>query len=174
MSVRAQTSRGEKTAARAKGVKRDEKGAEGQLASPVTVNDLRAKLRDAGLRSTSPRIAVLDFLHRTGTPNSHGELFDALGERGFDRATLYRNLMDLADAGLVTRTDLGDHVWRFELKRDGNAHSEDHPHFVCIDCGDIACLPEMSVKLEGSSSKVRAALRNKVSVQLKGRCDNCD
>ena len=110
---------------------------------PVTVTELKTLLRSSGLRSTGARLAVLQYLHDIGGPNSHGELFDALADRGFDRATIYRNLMDLAEAGIVSRTDLGDHVWRFELKKGarGENHTEDHPHFVCVDCGSVACLP---------------------------------
>lgn len=132
-------------------------------------------LRSSGLRSTAPRIAVLQYLHDSSGPNSHAELFNALADTGLDRATIYRNLIDLAEAGIVSRTDLGDHVWRFELKRGvaGTAHSDEHPHFVCIDCGEVSCLPGLSFELKGSSGAPKSVSRNKVAVQLKGRCDNC-
>jgi Fur family transcriptional regulator, ferric uptake regulator len=132
-------------------------------------------LRSSGLRSTAPRIAVLQYLHDTSEPGSHAELFNALADKGFDRATIYRNLMDLAEAGIVSRTDLGDHVWRFELKKGvaGTSHSDEHPHFVCMDCGEVSCLPGLSFELKGSSGAPKSVSRNKVAVQLKGRCDNC-
>lgn len=143
--------------------------------TPVTVTELKTLLRSSGLRSTGARLAVLQYLHDIGGPNSHGELFDALADRGFDRATIYRNLMDLAEAGIVSRTDLGDHVWRFELKKGarGENHTEEHPHFVCIDCGQVACLPGLDVRLSGGAKVPRSVSKNKVAVQLKGRCDGC-
>src|SRR5262249_14345336 len=121
-------------------------------ASP-NIKDLQALLRTAGLRSTTPRIAVLEYFHEHGGQNSHPELFEALGDRGFDRATIHRIVMDLAEANILSRTDLGDHVWRFELKKGvGNVeHTEEHPHFVCIDCGEVSCLPGLSFRLEGRS-----------------------
>jgi Fur family ferric uptake transcriptional regulator len=139
------------------------------------VKDFQALLRAAGLRATGPRLAVLEHFHAHGGPNSHAELFKALGDRGFDRATIYRILIDLSDVGILSRTDLGDHVWRFELKKGagGIEHTEDHPHFVCIDCGEVSCLPGLLVRLEGTGKAPRSVGKNKVVVQLKGRCDNC-
>ena len=67
---------------------------------------------------------------------SHAEIAGALEPAGLDRATLYRNLIDLTDAGLLSRTDHGDHVWRFELRDNAHGQTEQHPHFTCIDCGE--------------------------------------
>ena len=142
----------------------------------ASIQDFQVLLRASGLRSTSARIAVLQYLHHAKGPNSHAELFEALADKGFDRATIYRNLMDLAEAGIVGRTDLGDHVWRFELKQGvaGTAHSDAHPHFVCIDCGEVSCLPGLSVKLASTDGSPKAVSSKNVEIQLKGRCDNCD
>ena len=141
---------------------------------PTTVSDLQSTLRTAGLRSTAPRVAVLRYLTATGGPVSHAELFEALASEGFDRATLYRNLIDLADAGLVSRTDLGDHVWRYELKlNDAGGHLVEHPHFVCTDCGVVSCLPGVAVRITASDVAPRAVASQKVAVQLTGRCNAC-
>ena len=140
---------------------------------PVPVAELQGLLRAAGLRSTGPRVAVLRFLQGSGTPASHADLYEAVSDAGFDRATLYRNLMDLAEAGIVSRTDLGDHVWRFELKRAGGNHTGEHPHFVCVDCGEVSCLPELSLQHAKSAKLPKAVTRKMVAVQVKGRCDNC-
>ncbi|MCL2448625.1 MAG: transcriptional repressor [Polyangiaceae bacterium] len=131
-------------------------------------------LHDAGLRRTAPRIAVLQRLEQAPAPLSHGEIVDELGASGFDRATVYRNLVDLVEAGMVTRTDVGDHVWRFELVRDNrSAHTADHPHFLCVDCGDVSCLPGDAVRIAPSRGVPRAVGRDEVEVQIKGRCDTC-
>lgn len=145
-----------------------------KVAAP-NVKDFQALLRTAGLRSTSPRIAVLEYFHAHGGQNSHAEIFEALEDRGFDRATIYRILMDLAEAKILSRTDLGDHVWRFELKKgvDGVEHTEEHPHFVCVDCGEVSCLPGLSISLEGAAKAPRSVAKKKVAVQLKGVCDKC-
>ena len=81
-----------------------------------SAEQLREQIRATGLRATSPRIAVLQSLGRSRTPVSHAELAAELAPKGWDRATIYRNLIDLTNAGLVRRTDMGDHLWRFELR----------------------------------------------------------
>lgn len=136
--------------------------------------DMRAKIRAAGLRSTAPRVAVLHYLQTATTPVSHAELFAALAEQGFDRATIYRNLVDLAAAGLLSRTDVGDHVWRFELKRDGQAgHQTAHPHFRCTDCGEVTCLPGLHVRLSPAPGTPKALTTKQLEVHLQGLCDRC-
>ncbi|WP_394822182.1 Fur family transcriptional regulator [Pendulispora albinea] len=139
------------------------------------VQEFQDLLRSSGLRSTAPRVAVLQYLHDSSEPSSHAELFEALASKGFDRATIYRNLMDLAEVGIVSRTDLGDHVWRFELKKGvaGTAHTDEHPHFVCIHCGEVACLPGLAFEVKSVKGVPKSVSKNKVAVQLKGLCDNC-
>lgn len=144
------------------------------LRTPATDPEvIRQRLRGSGLRSTAPRVAVLSYLEETTTPSSHAEIVDALAPLGFDRATVYRNLIDLTDVGLVTRTDLGDHVWRFELKRRSDSHAIAHPHFVCTDCGTVACLPGGSVRIVPGTGMPRSVGAKAIEVQVKGRCDRC-
>src|SRR5690242_3545617 len=111
---------------------------------------LRRALRDAGLRATGARTSVLQALIEAATPLSHSEVHERLAHQNLDRVTVYRNLTDLAEAGLVHKTDLGDHVWRFEWRppaATGEALHAAHPHFLCSDCGAIACLPLAAVSL---------------------------
>ena len=141
--------------------------------SKGAVPDLRQTLRDAGLRATLPRLAVLGELVGARAALSHGEVAERL-EAEFDRATVYRNLMDLTTAELVRRTDHGDHVWRFEwIGRE--AHEGDaHPHFICGSCGTVTCLPEDAVSLHTLPGAPRALRRKRgVAVQLRGLCDAC-
>jgi Fur family ferric uptake transcriptional regulator len=139
-----------------------------------SLDELRERIRASGLRVTSPRVAVLQRLLQATAPVSHGELAEALASQ-WDRATIYRNLTDLTDAGLLRRTDVGDHVWRFELRSDdGGAHEDNkHPHFVCDECGDVQCLPEEMVELHSSRGAPKALKGREVEIQLKGRCERC-
>ena len=139
-----------------------------------SLDELKSVIRKAGLRSTSPRIAVLRRLSVASTPVSHGELVEVLASDGMDRTTIYRNLVDLTEVGLVSRTDLGDHVWRFELKRgNGNGDDARHPHFTCSDCGAVSCLPEVTLKVKQGKGVPRALAKQQVEIQLRGRCDAC-
>lgn len=138
--------------------------------------ELRGVIRAAGLRSTAPRVAVLGWLRRARAPLSHGEIAEALAPQGFDRATIYRNLVDLTDAGLLRRIDVGDHVWRFEREGDGGAAKSakaSHPHFVCVDCGALSCLPEVSVAISPKPGSQRSKIGDVSQVLLQGHCGQC-
>jgi Fur family ferric uptake transcriptional regulator len=140
------------------------------MVETLSSTELKGMLRDAGLRATSARIVVLGCLLEAEAPLSHGEVCGLLEERGYDRATLYRNLSDLTEAGLLTRRDHGDHLWRFEVASAADEHDRtDHPHFVCNECGVVECLPEEAVAVTRAAPKVR-----KVEVQLRGVCESCD
>ncbi|MBS1150710.1 MAG: fur1, partial [Myxococcaceae bacterium] len=84
-------------------------------------------------------------------------------------------LVDLTEVGLVERTDLGDHVWRFELKRiRPGTGLPGHVHFFCTGCGVVSCLDEVEVKVKPGKGAPRAVTRQKVEVQLRGLCDQCE
>ena len=106
-------------------------------------------------------------------PLSHGEIAEEMAVLGLDRATVFRNLLDLVEAKLATRTDLGDHVWRFELLRGGETHAAEHPHFLCVSCGVVTCLPEGAVRVAGGRGVPRSIAAHHVEVQVKGECDTC-
>jgi Fur family transcriptional regulator, ferric uptake regulator len=139
-----------------------------------SAEQLREQIRATGLRATSPRIAVLQRLSRSRAPICHAELAAELGPQGWDRATIYRNLIDLTNAGIVRRTDMGDHLWRFELREGGDRHAAgEHPHFMCEACGGVLCLPDESVEIKVSRGAPRALRRKGLQIQIKGRCDRC-
>jgi Fur family transcriptional regulator, ferric uptake regulator len=135
---------------------------------------LSDQLRGSGLRRTGPRIAVLERLAVAQSPLSHGDICGELELLGFDRATVYRNLMDLTEAGLVSRTDLGDHVWRFELRQGGEGQPHKHPHLVCVDCGEVSCLTDVQVQITTMRGSKRSMRESELEVQLRGRCERCE
>lgn len=131
--------------------------------------ELRAAVRARGLRATPSRIAVLELLRASGAPVSHADVVDRLAALA-DRATIYRNLIDLAEVGLLRRTDVGDHVWRFEAVTD--EHDSAHPHFICTECGTVECLPELELAVRRAKGP-RALRQRKVEVRVRGVCDTC-
>lgn len=157
------------------------------VASVTASGTAAATIRGAGLRCTPARLAVLDHLAAVRGPRTHAEVAEALVDRGFDRATIYRNLTELTAARLVARVELGDHVWRFEIARPAKpgATSDDHPHFVCTSCGDVSCLDDVEVAItprpqpsgtagKGPRRRGRPAGIGAVKeVLLKGTCADC-
>jgi len=146
------------------------------MAARQTRDELRTVVRAKGLRATPSRLAVLELLRASETPMSHGDVADRLATQAWDRATIYRNLTDLSEAGLLRRTDIGDHVWRFEaLSEDHEAGA--HPHFICTECGTVECLPEIELSIRATRSArtrpPRAVKQRQVEVHVRGLCDAC-
>ncbi len=133
--------------------------------------ELEAMIRDVGLRCTSSRATVLAHLARASVPMSHADLAEALVPEGFDQATIYRNLSDLTDNGLLHRLDPGDHIWRFEF-RGQDSHDEDHPHFMCDDCGEISCLAPVDITF-GDDERTSPTVGEVNEIFLRGRCAHC-
>jgi Fur family transcriptional regulator, ferric uptake regulator len=134
--------------------------------------ELRAMLRDRGLRATGARLAVLNVLHERRAPMTHEEIMVILDEGFTDKATVWRILSDLSDEGILRRMDLGDRVWRYELLDACRAVEDDHAHFLCEQCGTVECLPPLRVTdakgdmppvLEGADFRMR----------FTGRCGTC-
>lgn len=140
---------------------------------PRTTIELRQLIRTAGLRSTPARLAVLRRLDEAVAPLSHGEVARSLAGEGYDQATIYRNLVELAEAGIVSRFELGDHVWRFESRRSAVRDELEHPHFLCVACGGVSCLPGVNVRISPAPGAKGSSFADVTEVLLKGHCDRC-
>jgi len=91
-------------------------------------------LRDAGLRVTGPRVAVLAALH--AHPHADADTLAAAARTELGAVStqaVYDVLRALADAGLVRRIEPAGSPARFEVRVDDNHH-----HAVCRRCGAIA------------------------------------
>ena len=68
---------------------------------------LQELLRSHGVRVTDQRLRVLRELAQLRMPVSHTELADRLAGEGMDRATVFRNLVSLTEAGILAKSQLG-------------------------------------------------------------------
>jgi Fe2+ or Zn2+ uptake regulation protein len=95
---------------------------------------LERTLREAGLRVTRPRVAVLAAVHT----HPHADTDSLLGAVRKDvgrvsHQAVYDVLRALTDAGLVRRFEPAGSVARYEARV-----GDDHHHVVCRSCGAIA------------------------------------
>jgi Fur family transcriptional regulator, ferric uptake regulator len=139
----------------------------------LSVESSRELLRASQLRSTPSRLAVLEYLSAQTRPISHAEISDDLVPLGYDKSTLYRVLVELAEAEILARIDAGDHSWRFEIRGKGSHAPGDHPHFVCDDCGRVECLSDTDVSLSNLRKSKIGQSRQIREVFLKGTCQDC-
>ena len=137
----------------------------------ITKDEARELLRQHGLRAVAPRLAVLRVLAQAQGPLSHSEVLERLGQTDWDPATVYRNLVKLRDAGLAPVVSRAGGLDRYALVRTQDDDHR-HPHFVCQDCGRVACLPAeltASMSVDGPwATSVKRAI-----VQLSGECPDC-
>jgi Fur family transcriptional regulator, stress-responsive regulator len=91
-------------------------------------------LRDAGLRATRPRVAVLTAVYEhphADTSSLMDVAREALGEVSVQ--AVYDVLGALTTAGLVRRIEPAGSVARYESRVGDNHH-----HVICRSCGSIA------------------------------------
>jgi Fur family ferric uptake transcriptional regulator len=96
-------------------------------------------LRGTGSRVTRNRVIVLACLLEAQRALTHAEIEERLlALQSIDRVTLYRVLDWLTQQHLAHRVAGDDRVWRFTFEAQN--HTGQHPHFRCLDCGDVICL----------------------------------
>ena len=130
-------------------------------------------LRKHSLRATAARVAVLRMLASSGSPLSHAAVVEELADFGFDQSTLFRCLNEIADAGIVSRLDLGDQIRRFELRETGDESEFTHPHFMCVDCGELSCMNDFKVQISPSRGPRRDKLGTITEIMIRGHCGQC-
>ena len=134
-------------------------------------NWARQMIQATGLRATAARVATLLVLRDASAPLTHAEVSDRLAEHDIDKATVFRNLNDMVTANLLRRSELGDHAWRFEIMVGGKQEHAPHPHFVCVDCGTVACMEE--VELTNKSKTASSGFGQITEILLRGHCHDC-
>lgn len=132
--------------------------------------EVRQWVRDAGLRATGPRVAVLQLLAGAKRPLSYTEVVAELGQDEWDQTSLYRNLVKLAESELVRVASRVGGIARYEFSSSSN-EDHAHPHFSCSDCGVVNCLPTMELT-DMVDSRWRASVRE-AELQVVGTCPSC-
>ncbi len=133
--------------------------------------ELRELIREAGLRVTAPRVAVLELLSTSAHPLSHREVVDTLNRAEWDRATLFRNLQKLVEVGLAEVASRAGGITRYELRKEREPAAHVHPHFACRDCGTVSCLHD-AILSAPNDPRWRAAVLD-ADLQVVGRCPDC-
>ena len=134
--------------------------------------EVRALLKNQGMRATAQRIAVLVVLHEQQGPMTHEEVMGLLSPGLYDKASIWRVLSDLAGVEIVRRMDLGDRVWRYELQDACRTVTPDHSHFLCEECSEVTCLPSLEVRAKGGELP-RVLLDADFHIRITGVCGPC-
>ena len=128
------------------------------------------RVRAAGQRPTRARLQILQALLDLAQPVSHTEIQEHIQSRwaeNIDRVTLYRGLEWLVQHQLSHRITADDRVWRFSAI---NPEHPSHPHFHCVRCGQVLCLPESQLPAPQLPAEYRV---KEVEVVVNGICPHC-
>ena len=129
------------------------------------------RLRNAGMRVTAPRLAVLTAVGGAGQhPDAEAIALAARARLGtLSTQAVYNNLHALVDAGLIRRIQLAGGPARYETRTGDNHH-----HISCRRCGattDVDCIIGAAPCLEPSLSQ--GYLIDEAEVIFWGLCPAC-
>jgi Fur family ferric uptake transcriptional regulator len=100
------------------------------------------RLTAAGERVTRQRLLVANSLAAAGRQLTAEQLYRSLRrrERGIGRATVFRTLETLVDAGVARRLELDGHVYAYVACLPAHHH-----HIACTRCGRVEEIDEAYV-----------------------------
>jgi Fur family ferric uptake transcriptional regulator len=134
--------------------------------------DPRSAIKGSGLKATPPRIKVLEIFQRAARRHLSAEgVYKALVDEGSEigLATVYRVLMQFAEAGLVTRSRFETGKAVFELNTGTH-----HDHLVCLSCGRVDEFYD--AEIEARQREVARAIGfglQEHALALYGLCSDC-
>lgn len=131
------------------------------------------RLKDAGLRRTPVRVAVLKILDAAAAPVDAPTIVGRIGQP-IDAVTVYRTLNTFTRKKLVHRVS-SDTGWRYAIGRPDAKPIHQHPHFVCDECGGVECVKESSIpaNLLTALHLTPKYLVSYAEVVLHGLCPKC-
>jgi Fe2+ or Zn2+ uptake regulation protein len=135
-------------------------------------DDYPRMLKKLRLKVTPKRLAILDFLARSGTYVSpeevRGKLRENFGRIGLP--TVYRNLDELASGGVISKII---HPNR-QLYYYFCPNTSHHHHFICVSCREVRDLQICA--LNGIEEEINRQIGGRVVshiLQVNGLCGSC-
>jgi len=129
-------------------------------------------LRSRGLRSTAERRVLIREIFAQHGHIDAGTIHRALAARGtpVSRATVYRNLELLVEAGLAHKVRLAGRGYLYEHLHSGQRHG----HLACRTCGRMIefVSPGISALL-GEICRAHGFEGRENQLQILGRCRSC-
>lgn len=133
------------------------------------LDEARARIRQAAMRITKPRLAILESLQRHDGPVSIERIHQDVGTGVCDLVTVYRCLAAFEELDMVRRSYLHNGTCLYELTLGPRRHY----HIVCKACGSTERVDYFPV--EGVERLLRERGYAQVShvVEFFGVCPKC-
>jgi Fur family ferric uptake transcriptional regulator len=149
------------------------------VSDPATLQNRAVELlRSVGQRVTRPRVVVLSHVLAAGDEHlSADEILEQVtaSDAGVHRATVYRTLEGLAEAGVVVHVHLDRGLTAYHLASPAHLHGEvAHLHAQCSQCGKVVDLPpDVLGDTAARIRKARGFTLDAAHVALSGLCKEC-
>ncbi|MEO7295769.1 MAG: Fur family transcriptional regulator [Candidatus Limnocylindria bacterium] len=130
-----------------------------------------SRLTAAGERVTQQRLIVADTLARAGRQLTAAQLYEQVRDRqpSLGRATVFRTVERLVEAGVARRLELDGHVYAYVA-----CQPEHHHHLSCTSCGRVEEIPESWVKPIATRATERLGFEiDDARLDFYGRCSAC-
>jgi Fur family peroxide stress response transcriptional regulator len=126
------------------------------------------KYRDAGLKLTPQRLAILKYLDGNKAHPSAEDVYKAVSRKfpTMSLATVYNTLMTLKQRGLVRELTMDPVKMRFDPQ------PTPHHHLICMDCRKIIDIhTKFKINLPQVESEGFEIVGN--HIEFYGRCSKC-
>jgi len=134
----------------------------------VDAETIRQQLESNGVKFTPQRYSVMAFLMQNPGHPTAADIFDGVNriDPRSSRATVYRNLTDLVQAGLVREVAVEGRAARFD------ATGSRHHHFICDTCGEVEDMEWFDLPRPPSGVLGQRKVRE-AELILRGLCAKC-
>lgn len=133
-------------------------------------NEIITLLKTKNKRVTAAKIDILAYFHQSNKSYSLSELQAKIPDR-YNRSTLFRNLQDLSEDGILEKFINTNGVDTFLINSEFDKNVQNsHSHFKCTDCLSIENLPLLSHDIITSFGNKKI---NSLNLIIEGVCDDC-
>lgn len=111
------------------------------------VNQADRLLKQHSIRNTGCREGIIEEFYKYPHALSQPDLEKAIGG-DFDRVTIYRTLTLFLEKGLLHKVPDDSGATKYALCPEDcseDAHSHEHVHFKCTNCGMTQCLDHVHI-----------------------------
>jgi len=138
---------------------------------PTIATRLQQFIHSKGLRNTPQRDSIVETIFSSDEHFTADDLWEKIRktQSRTSRATIYRTLSLLVEAGLLHEIDLGDDQKTYD---PNFIDSPAHNHLVCIDCGKIIEFEDANILLLNDCAARRLGFRpSKQSLKIEACCE---
>jgi len=138
---------------------------------PTIATRLQQFIHSKGLRNTPQRDSIVETIFSSDEHFTADDLWEKIRktQSRTSRATIYRTLSLLVEAGLLHEIDLGDDQKTYD---PNFIDSPAHNHLVCIDCGKIIEFEDTNIQLLNDCAARRLGFRpSKQSLKIEACCE---